>query len=101
MYTFKNFLSEFTTDTGALEDPNLKRDLMRRLRSTSDDQSDRLDTRMQRDQQRSQRRDMQGEQDPHRKGLMRKKLQLQKQLDMINDQLADTGDVEGDQGELA
>ena len=100
MYTFKDFLGEFTTDTAALDDPQLRSDLMRRMRATGDEQQSRMDDRMQRDQQRSQRRAMQDEKDPHKKGLMRKKMQLQKQLDMINDQLSDLSD-EGGEGELA
>lgn len=92
--TFKDFLIEVTTDTAALDDPELKRDLMRRMRAADSDQAEKMDTRFQRDQQRAQRKDMQSETDPRRKTLKRKKLTLQRQIDAINAELSDTG--EGD-----
>ncbi len=94
--TFKTFLREFTTDTGALDDPQMKAALMRRMRASTDDQADRMDTRMHRDQVRQQRRDMQDEKDPRMKTLRRKKMTLQRQLDMVNDELAQSGGSDED-----
>lgn len=94
-FTFKDFLVEFTTDTEALSDPEMRADIMRRMRADGD-RAERMDDRMQRKAVRDRRSAISDEKDPRRKSLLRQKMMFQQKLDRINDELAASGDAENE-----
>lgn len=81
---------QYTADD--LRDPQKKQEIMRLMRA-GDAQAEQMIKRSQREQKQSQRQDVAQEQDPQRVSLMRKKLNLQKQIQQIDKQLGNITDT--------
>lgn len=96
MMTFKKFLTEIVADMDTLDDPNMKSQVMRRMRSGDNpEQAQRMDQRIDRQLKRDRRQAVQQEQDPQKKQLLRKKMNLMQQLERLNQQIANAGDENG------
>jgi hypothetical protein len=96
MMTFKNFLVEVVADIENLDDPNVRSQVMRRMRVDNPDQQARMDDRIDRQLTRDRRAAVQQEQDPRKKQLLRKKNALMQQLDRINQQIDAAGEGQGE-----
>ena len=96
MMTFKDFLVEVVADIENLDDPNVRSQVMRRMRVDNPDQQARMDDRIDRQLTRDRRAAVQQEQDPRKKQLLRKKNALMQQLDRINQQIDAAGEGQGE-----
>lgn len=84
-------LNELQIDTERLRtDPETKQDVMRLARA-SDSQAQAMTQRMQRDKMRRDREAIQKADNPQKAQLLRKKMALQRQIEKLDDQIANMG----------
>lgn len=89
MMTFKKFLTEIVADMDTLSDPDMRSQVMRRMRAGDNpEQAQRIDQRMDRQIKRDRRQDVQQEENPQKKQLKRKKMTLLQQIERLNQQIA-------------